>query len=178
MYFKGERTKEDPLSTEIQRQCQGKKMPSMLPTFSIDLTAKDLYTALAYQKPSSAHIPFHEISLPTQMLYPFLNSNTLLLYFKARNMTMTLRRPIKGTLRQKIRPYDTQSKNVGKKKKKKKEKKTKLFFFCSCASNKLNQSRKGMKIWGTVKEVGRIKREGKLSHPRLRDPGEVHTVRE
>ena len=98
--------------TEIQGQCEDKMIPSMLPTFSIDLTAQDLYTALACQKPSSAHIPFHEISLPTQMLYPFLNSNTLLLYFKARNMTMTLRRPIKGTLRQKIRSYDTQSKNV------------------------------------------------------------------
>ena len=31
------------------------------------------------QKPSSAHIPFHEISLPTQMLYLFLKTNTLLL---------------------------------------------------------------------------------------------------
>ena len=171
MYFKGERTKEDPLSTEIQRQCEGKMIPSMLPTFSIDLTAQDLYTALACQKPSSAHIPFHEISLPTQMLYPFLNSNTLLLYFKARNMTMTLRRPIKGTLRQKIRSYDTQSKNV-------KRTRKPNCFFCSCASNKLNQSRKGTKIWGRVKEGGRIKREGKLSHPRLRDPGEVQAGRE
>ena len=171
MYFKGERTKEDPLSTEIQRQCEGKMIPSMLPTFSFDLTAQDLYTALACQKPSSAYIPFHEISLPTQMLYHFLNSNTLLLYFKARNMTMTLRRPIKGTLRQKIRSYDTQSKNVNKTRKLN-------CFFCSCASNKLNQSRKGMKIWGRVKEGGRIKREGKLSHPRLIDPGEVQTGRE
>ena len=127
------------LCPQRHRQCEGKMIPSMLPTFSIDLTAQDLYTALACQKPSSAHIPFHEISLPTQMLYPFLNSNTLLLYFKARNMTMSLRRPIKGTLRQKIRSYDTQSKNV-------KETGKPNCIFCSCASNKLNQSRKGMKI--------------------------------
>ena len=53
--FKGERMKEDPLSTEIQRQCEGKMNPSMLPTFSIDFAAQDLYTALAYHK--SPHQP-------------------------------------------------------------------------------------------------------------------------
>ena len=35
------------------------------------------------------------------------------------------------------------------------------------------KAEKGTKIWGRVKEGGRIKREGKLSHPRMRDPGEV-----
>ena len=39
-------------------------IPSMLPTFSIDFAAQDLYTAFACQKPSSAHISFHEVSLP------------------------------------------------------------------------------------------------------------------
>ena len=48
--FKGDRMKEDPLSTEIQRQCQGKMIPSMIPTCSIDLAAQDLYTALACHK--------------------------------------------------------------------------------------------------------------------------------
>ena len=64
------------------------------------------------QKPSSAPIPFHEISLQTPILYPFIKSNTLLLSFKARNMSMRVRRTLKGTLRKKIRSYDTQSKNV------------------------------------------------------------------
>ena len=50
VYFKGERTIEDPLSTEIQRQCEGKMIPSMLPMFSIDFAAQDLYTALARHK--------------------------------------------------------------------------------------------------------------------------------
>ena len=136
MCFKGERTKEDSLYTEIQGQCEGKMIPSMLPTFSFDLTAQDLYTALDCQKPSSAHIPFHEISLPTQMLYPFLKTNTLLLSFKAWNMTMRVRRPLKGTLRKKTRSYATQSKKV-------KEKRQPNCFFCSCACKKLNQSRKG-----------------------------------
>ena len=112
MCFRGERTKEDPLSTEIQREWEHKMTPSMLPTFSIDFAAQDLYTAFACQKPSSAHISFHEVSLPIQMLYPFLKTNTLLLSFKARNMTLRGRRPLKGTLRQKIRSYATLSKKV------------------------------------------------------------------
>ena len=141
-------------------------IPSMLPMFSIDFAAQDLYTAFACQKPSSTHIPFHEVSLPTQILYPFLKTNTLLLSFKARNMTLRGRRPLKGTLRQKIRSYATLSKKV------KKTRKPNCFFFC-CSRKKLNQSEKGTKIWGRVKERGRIKREGKLSHPRKRDPQEV-----
>ena len=127
--FRGERTKEDPLSTEIQREWEDKMIPSMLPTFSIDFAAQDLYTALACQKPSSAHIPFHEVSLPTQMLYRFLKTNTLLLSFKAWNMTMRVRRPLKGTLRKKIRSYATLSKKV------KKTRKPKCFFCCCHVRN-------------------------------------------
>ena len=37
--FKDERKKEDPLSTEIQRQYEGKMTPSLLPMFSIDFAA-------------------------------------------------------------------------------------------------------------------------------------------
>ena len=88
------------------------------------------------QKPSSAHIPFHEISLPTQKLFPFLKTNTLLLSFKARNMTMRVRRPLKGTLRKIIWSYATKSKKV------KKTRKPNCFF-CSYEVKKLNQSRKG-----------------------------------
>ena len=55
VYFKGERTIEDHLSTEMQRQCEGKMIPSMLPMFSIDFAAQDLYTALASHK--SPHQP-------------------------------------------------------------------------------------------------------------------------
>ena len=87
------------------------------------------------QKPLSAHIPFHEISLPTQMLYPFLKTNTLRLSFKARYMTMRVRGTLKGTLRKKILSYATQSKKVKKTGKQN-------CFFCSCACKKLNQSRK------------------------------------
>jgi hypothetical protein len=47
--------KEDPLSTEIQRHPEGKMIPSMLPTFSIEFSAQDLYTVLACHK--SPHQP-------------------------------------------------------------------------------------------------------------------------
>ena len=78
--FKDEREKEDPLSTEIQRQCEGKMTPSTLPMLFVDFAAQVLYTTLSWHK--SPHQPtslFHEISLPTQMLYLFLKTNTLLL---------------------------------------------------------------------------------------------------
>ncbi|XP_025132994.1 spermatid nuclear transition protein 3-like [Bubalus bubalis] len=54
---------------------------------------------------------------------------------KARNMMMSVRRPLQGTMRKKIRSYATQSKKV------KKTRKPNCFF-CSCARKKLNQSRK------------------------------------
>ncbi|ELR50350.1 hypothetical protein M91_11854, partial [Bos mutus] len=54
---------------------------------------------------------------------------------KARNMTMRVRRPLKGTLRKKILSHATQSKKV------KKTRKPNCFF-CSCARKKLNQSQK------------------------------------
>ncbi|DAA26781.1 TPA: hypothetical protein BOS_8989 [Bos taurus] len=55
---------------------------------------------------------------------------------KARNITMRVRRPLKGILRKKIRSYATQLKKV------KKTRKPNCFF-SSCAPKKLNQSRKG-----------------------------------
>ena len=134
--FKGERKKEDPLSTEIQRLCEGKITPTKLPMFSIDFAAQDLYTALAWHK--SPHQPtslFHEMSLPTQFLFSFLKTNTLLLSFQARNMMMSVRRPLQGTMRKKIWSYATQSKKV------KKTRKPKCFFY-SYACKKLNQSKK------------------------------------
>uniref|UniRef100_A0AC11BL96 Uncharacterized protein n=1 Tax=Ovis aries TaxID=9940 RepID=A0AC11BL96_SHEEP len=57
---------------------------------------------------------------------------------KARNMTTRVRRPLKGTLRKKIRSYATPSKKV------KKTRKPNCFLH-SCARKKLNQSRKRYK---------------------------------
>ena len=76
--FKDERKKEDPLSTEIQRQCEGKMIPSTLPMLFVDFAAQVLYTALAWHK--SPHQPtslFHEISLPIQFLCSFLKTSNL-----------------------------------------------------------------------------------------------------
>uniref|UniRef100_A0AC11CSQ9 Uncharacterized protein n=1 Tax=Ovis aries TaxID=9940 RepID=A0AC11CSQ9_SHEEP len=54
---------------------------------------------------------------------------------KARNMTMRVRRPLKGTLRKKIRSYATPSKKV-------KKTREPNCFLRSSAREKLNQSRK------------------------------------
>ena len=74
--------------------------------------------------------------LPSNSVFiSFLKTNTLVLSFQARNMTMRVRRPLQGTLRKKIQSYDTQSKKV------KKIRKPNCFF-CSYECKKLNQSRK------------------------------------
>uniref|UniRef100_A0A452E3B1 Spermatid nuclear transition protein 3-like n=1 Tax=Capra hircus TaxID=9925 RepID=A0A452E3B1_CAPHI len=54
---------------------------------------------------------------------------------KARNMTVRVRRPLKGTLRKKIRSYATPSKKV-------KKTREPNCFLRSCAREKRNQSRK------------------------------------
>ncbi|KAM7225334.1 LOW QUALITY PROTEIN: hypothetical protein CapIbe_023311 [Capra ibex] len=54
---------------------------------------------------------------------------------KARNMTVRVRRPLKGTLRKKIRSYATPSKKV-------KKTREPNCFLRSCAREKQNQSRK------------------------------------
>ena len=152
--FKDEREKEDPLSTEIQRQCEGKMTPSTLPMLFVDFAAQVLYTTLSWHK--SPHQPtslFHEISLPNQMLYAFLKTNTLLLSFKARNMTMWVRRPLKGTLRKKILSHATQSKKV------KKTRKPNCFF-CSCAYKKLNQN---LKVYQNMRQSQRRRQNQKRS---------------
>ena len=144
--FKDERKKGELLSMEIQRQCECKMTPTKLPMQELRkwkwksllhwfYCPRPLHCPCLAQKSSSGHIPFHEIFLPTQFLYSFLKTNTLLLCFQARNMTMRVRRPLQGTLRKKIQSYDTQSKKV------KKIRKPNCFF-CSYECKKLNQSRK------------------------------------
>ena len=140
VYFKDERKKEDPLSTEIQTQCEGKMTPSMPLMLSVDFAAQVLYTAPAWHK--SPHQPtalFHEISLPIQFLYSFLKTSNLLMPLQAQKMTMRVIRPLQGSLRKKIWSYDPQLKKV-----KKTNKQT--VFFCSCACKKLNQSKKKKKV--------------------------------
>ena len=66
----------------------------------------------------------------------FPQNYTLLLSFKAWNMTMKVRRPLKVALSKKIRSYAMQSKKV------KKTRKPNCFF-CSCARKNLNHSQKG-----------------------------------
>ena len=124
------------MSKEIQRQCEGKMILSMLPTFSFDFAAQDLYTALACHK--SPHQPTSLFrKSPFQLRCYNLSSKLIPFSCLSRHgITMRVRRPLKGTLRKKIRSYATQSKKV------KKTRKPNCIF-CSCARKKLNQSRKG-----------------------------------
>ena len=52
-------------------------------------------------------------------------------------------------------------------------KKIKLFFSVPVHVRNWIKAKNPTKTWGKVKEGGRIKREGKLSYPRMRDPVEV-----
>ena len=143
MCFNGAWTKEDPLSTEIQRQCEGKMIPSILPAFSIDFAAQDLYTVLACHK--SPHQPTSLFrKSPFQLRCYKLSSKLIPFSCLLRlGITMRVRRPLKGTLRMKILSSATQSKKV---KETRKPNCFFFFFFCFCARKKLNQSRKGTKI--------------------------------
>ena len=138
--FKDEREKEDPLSTEIQRQCEGKMTPSTLPMLFVDFAAQVLYTTLSWHKiPHQPTSLFHEISLPTQFLCSFLKVSNLPLPLQAQKTTMRFRRPLQGTLKKKIRSYATQLKKV-------KKTRNPKCFPCSCACKKLNQSKKSTEI--------------------------------
>ena len=143
----------------------------MFPTFSIDFVAQDLYTSLACHKsphqPTSffmkSHFQLRCYNLSSK-LTPFscLSRHGLWPWgsddlwkepweIKSDHMPLSLRR---------WRKQENQT----------------VFFFCSCACKKRIKAKKGTKIWGRVKEGGRIKREGKLSHPRTGDSGKVQTV--
>ena len=146
MCFKGERTKEESLYTEIQGQCEGKMIPSVLPAFSFDFAAQDLYTALSCHK--SPHQP-----LSLFMIYPFqLRCDTLspkLIPFSClsrHGIWPWGSEPLKWALRKKKSDHVALSRRRWKKKKQKKNQKNPgkpTYFFCSCARKKLNQSLKG-----------------------------------
>ena len=124
------------MSTELQRQCEGKMTPSMLPMLFIDFAAQVFYTTPAWHK--SPHQPTSLfMKSPFQFSFYALSSKlvTCLLSLQARKMTMRFRRPLQGTLKKSIRSYATQLKKVRKTRKPK-------CFLCSCACKKLNQSKK------------------------------------
>jgi len=134
--------------------------------FSIDFAAQDLYTDLACHK--SPHQPTSLFMKSPFQLRCYTFSSKLIPFscLKAWNMTMRVRRPLKGTLRKIIWSYVTQSKKV------KKTRKPKFFSVPVHVRNWI-KAEKDTKIQDRVKEGDRIKREGKLSHPRMRDPGEI-----
>ena len=56
--FKDEWTKEDPLSTEVPRQCESKMIPTKLPMFFIDFAAPNIYPPLPGTKALISPHPF------------------------------------------------------------------------------------------------------------------------
>ena len=137
MCFKAERMKEDPLSTEIQRQCEGKMIPSMLPKFSIDFAAQDLYTVLACHK--SPHQPTSLFMKSLSQLRCYTLSSKLI--------------PFSCLSRYGIRPWGSEdlwkepwerkSDHMPLSRIRWRKQENQTVFFCSCARKKLNQSQKG-----------------------------------
>ena len=142
-------------------------IPSMLHTFSIDFAAQELYTALACHK--SPHQPT-SLFMKSPLQHRCYNLSSKLIPFSCLSrygIWLWGSEPLKWTLRKKIRSYATQSKKV------KKTRNANCFFSVSEHVRNWIKAEKGTNIWGRVKEGVRIKRAGKLSHPRMRDPGEV-----
>ena len=126
MCFKDERTNEDPFYTEIQGQCEGKMIPYMLPTFSIDLAAQDLYTAFACHK--GPHQPTSvSRNLPSNSdVIPFPQNEYLSLVFQGMVYDHKRRKTYKRNL-EKENPIICHSVEEGEE-----NKKTKLFFLFLC----------------------------------------------
>ena len=167
MCFKGERTKEDPLSTEIQRQCEGKMIPSMLPTFSIDIAAQDLYTALPCHK--SSHQPTSLfMKSPFQLRCYTLSSKLIPFSCLSRHGIWPW-----GSEDLWKEPWERKSDHMPLSRIRWRKQENQTVFSVPMKWRNWIKAEKGTKIWGRFKEGGRIKREGKLSHHRMRDPEEV-----
>ena len=76
--LQGWKDERKPLSTELQRKCEVKMIPPMLPMFSIGFAAQDLYTALACQK--SLHQPISFFTKSTFQLRCYTISSKLILF--------------------------------------------------------------------------------------------------
>ena len=135
--FKGERTKEGPLSTEIQRQCEGKMIPSTFPTFSIDFAAQDLYTALACHK--SLHQPTSLfMKSPFQFSWYTLSSKLIPFSCLSRHGIWPW-----GSEDLYKEPWERKSDYTPLSRRRWRKQENQTVFFCSCARKKLNQSQKG-----------------------------------
>ena len=167
MCFRGERMKEDPLSTEIQRQCEGKMIPSTLPTFSIDFVAKVLYTSLACHKcPQQPTFLF--MKSPFQLNWYPLSLKLMPFYCLSRHEIWPW-----GSEDLWKEPWERKSSHTALSRRRWRKQENQTVFSVPMKWRNWIKAEKGTKIWGRFKEGGRIKREVKLSHPRMRDPGEV-----
>jgi len=165
--FKGERTKEEPLSAEVQRQCEGKNIPSMLPTFSIDFASQDLYTALPCHK--SPHQPTSLfMKSPFQLRHYTLSSK--LIHFSCLSRDGICPWGSEDLWKE---PWERKSNHMPLSLRRWRKQENQTVFSVPVHVRNWIKAEKHTKIWGRVKEGGRIKREGKLSHRRMRDPEEV-----
>ena len=130
------KVRKEQFRKSLTRRIVHRRMTSTLRMLFIDFAAQVLYTALAWHK--SPHQPTSLfMKSPFQLRCYNLSSKLIPFSCLSRlGITMRVRRPLKGTLRMKIRSSATQSKKV-------KETRKPNCFFCSSARKKLNQSRKG-----------------------------------
>ena len=165
--FKDERKKEDPLSTEIQRQCEGKMISSILPMFSTDFAAQDLYTALAWHKsPHQATSLFMKSSF--QLSFYILSSKLIHFFCVSRHEIWPW-----GSEDLYKEPWERKSDHMPLNWRRWRKQRNQTVFPIPVHLRNWIKAKKVTKIEGRVKEEGRIKREDKLSCPRIKDPGEV-----
>ena len=151
----------------MQRQCEGKMIPSTLPRFSIDFGAQDLYTALAWRKsPHQATCLF--MKSPFQLSCYTLSSKLIPFSCLSRHEIWPW-----GSEDLSKEPWERKSDRTPLRRRRWRKQENQTVFSVPVHVRNGTKAEKGTKIWVRVKEGGRIKREDKLSHPRMRDPGEV-----
>ena len=166
--FKDERKKEDPLSTEIQRQCEGKMIPSTLPMLFVDFAAQVLYTALAWHK--SPHQPTSLfMKSPFQFSFYALSSKqvTFRCLYRHEKWPWGSEDLYKEPWKRISDHMPLSWRRWGK------QESQSVFYVPVHVRNWIKPKKKVTNIWSRVIEGSKDKKEDKFSRPRMRDPGEI-----
>ena len=161
--FKDERKKENPMSLEVQRQCEDKMTPTKFPMFSIVFAAQDLYIAPAWHKSSHQPTSFF-IKSPFQFSFYILSSKLV-------NFSCISRHEIWpwGSEDLYKEPWERKSNHMPLKECEE-NKKAKLFFSVPVHVRNWIKAKKGTKILDRVKAGGKNKTGDKLKPPQNKRP--------